>query len=483
MAALMKTVKGMSVLAGAVALALGSALPAPAAVFQGITGSASWNTAANWNPATVPNAVGANATFNNGATANNPAQTGNRTATADGAQTIGSIIFNNDVANSFTNSVTTGTSGSLTFDETGSGPATISVPQGPGTGNNTISAPMILNDNVVAQVDNTNTSSATGALNLTATISGAGGITKNGDGMMTFGTGTKTYTGPTVINGGRTRISSTAHPTGNSSFTINSGGQVELISTGTYSFGGNTVNLNGSGATTGPFAAFPGAIRPTRAVQPVISAPVVLQSDTLVHMQATQGTGAAPSFANGNLTFSGVVSGPGKLIFTAPNSDVDQGYLSLSAANTYTGGTLVQGGILYVVGANPAVSLGTGNVTVNNAASPASIARIELTPGVLDAINDNATLSLAGGGTPGVADQNFAILDSTVNETVGGLILGGVAQTAPGTYGSTASGAMFQSDEYFSGPGLITLANTPEPATLSLLGLGAIALCGRRRRK
>src|SRR5438093_1099693 len=72
----------------------------------------SWNTAANWTPAAVPNAAGANATFNNAASGSNPAQTGNRTVTADAAQTVGSIIFNNDAANTFTNSVTTGTSGS-----------------------------------------------------------------------------------------------------------------------------------------------------------------------------------------------------------------------------------------------------------------------------------------------------------------------------------------------------------------------------------
>jgi fibronectin-binding autotransporter adhesin len=480
MAALKKTLKGMTVIAGAVALALGSAGSAQAAVFQGITGTASWNATTNWNPATVPNGTGANATFNNGATANNPAQTGNRTITADTAQTIGSLIFNNDVANTFTNSITTGTAGSLTFDETGAGPATISVPAGSGTGNNTISAPMILTDNVVAQVDNTNTASATGALNLTAAISGPGGFTKQGDGLMTFGTGAKTYTGATNIPGGRTRMSIAAHPTANSSFTINSGGQVELISNGTYAFGGNPLNLNGNGATTGPFAAFGGAIRPTRAVAATITAPVNLQSDTVLHMQATNGTGASPTTANGNMTFTNTISGPGKLIFTASNSDIDQGFLILSGTNTYTGGTLVQGGILQVTGA--AANFGTGDVTVDNAASPVSIARMEITSGVLDAINDGATLSLAGGGVAGAADRNFAILDPGVNETVAGLVLAGVTQTQLGTYGSSTSDATFKNDEFFSGTGVITLAATPEPATLSLLGLGAVALCGRRRR-
>src|SRR5437016_116619 len=85
-----------------------------------LPGGGSWTNAANWNPMTVPNAVDANATFNNAASASNPAQTANRTVTVDAPQTVGSITFNNDAANAFTNSLTTGTGGSLTFDATGS---------------------------------------------------------------------------------------------------------------------------------------------------------------------------------------------------------------------------------------------------------------------------------------------------------------------------------------------------------------------------
>src|SRR5690242_10282998 len=122
-----------------------------ASIFQPATGTASWNTAANWNPSGVPNSVGASATFNGAATANNPAQTGNRTASLDAAQTVGSIVFNTDLS-TFTNTVSTGTSGSLTFDEVGSGPATITT-MGSGSGNNTISAAMTLTDSVVANVN------------------------------------------------------------------------------------------------------------------------------------------------------------------------------------------------------------------------------------------------------------------------------------------------------------------------------------------
>ena len=90
---------------------------------------------------------------------------------------------------------------------------------------------------------------------------------------------------------------------------------------------------------------------------------------------------------------------------------------------------------------------------------------------MLNAIADTATLSLAGGATAGVADDGYADLGAGINDLVAGLILGGVAE-GPGTYGSTSSGASFQSNEYLAGTGIITVV--PEPSTAALL-LGA---CG-----
>src|SRR4029079_13639352 len=82
--------------------------------------------------------------------------------------------------------------------------------------------------------------------------------------------------------------------------------------------------------------------------------------------------------------------------------------------------------------------------------------------GVLNAIGDNAILSLAGGSTPDVADVGFAFLEAGVNDRIGALVLGGVAQINGLTYGSNASGALFKSDEYFSvgGSGILTVGQT-----------------------
>jgi autotransporter-associated beta strand protein len=431
----------------------------------------SWNTAANWNPATVPNGTDVIATFNDAASGSNPAQTANRTITVDAAQTVGTINFNNDAANAFTNSLTTGTAGSLTFS-VGAGSATINVPAVVGTGNNTISAPMILTSNLVANVNNTTASSLAGALNLTATITGAGGFTKNGDGLATYGTGTKTYTGPTFINGGRIRISSAAQASATSSFTINAGGQVDFITAGTFNMGGTVLNLNGAGPTTGPFAAFPGAIRPDTGLAIVISTPsVVLQSDTVVQSQGSAG---------GSIALQGNIIGPGMLSFTPPTSfDANLGRLILSGTgNTYGAGTTVNGGTVEVTAGS---SLGAGKVTVKSANAVFGGAQAHLQidgTGLTNAISDSAILSLAGGNVAGVADDGYIDLSSGANEVVGGLILGGVTQ-APGVYSSITS------PEFILGSGTIIVSPVPEPGSMALVGLAVAGLGVRliRRKK
>jgi autotransporter-associated beta strand protein len=414
----------------------------------------SWNVAQNWYQV-QPNGTGASAILNNAAGPFNPAQTANRTVTVDAPQVVGSITFNNDGANAFTMSLTTGANGTLAFDETGIGPAAIAVPAAVGTGNNTISAPMFLADSLVATVNNITASSAAGALNLTATISGPGGFTKQGDGLATFGTGAKLYTGPTILSGGRMRVSFAAHPTATAGLTINSNAQLTLISAGSFAFGSNAMHLNGAGPTNGPFAAFPGAIRPDTGLAIGISNAVVIDSDTVIHVQG----------ASGSLTFSNTISGPGKMTLTAPPHDANLGSLVIVNNNTYSGGTVVHGGTVVVVGAlthNTGASLGTGNVTVEsaNATFAGAAAKLVIQEGIRNAIADTATLTLAGGKVAGVADDGFVELQNNVNEVVAGLVLGGVAQP-PGTYGSTASSATFKNDEYFQGPGIITVA---EPA-------------------
>src|ERR1044072_8978131 len=100
-------------------------LDAYAGTWQPVTGTQNWGVAANWNPAVIPDGVGANATFNNAASGSNPAQTGNRVATVDSNRTIGSMDINQNAVNAFRTDIGGPVTTFLTFDEVGTGPATV----------------------------------------------------------------------------------------------------------------------------------------------------------------------------------------------------------------------------------------------------------------------------------------------------------------------------------------------------------------------
>jgi fibronectin-binding autotransporter adhesin len=409
-----------------------------------------WNATASWSPTTIPNATGASAIFNGAATANNPDQTANRTITLDGQKTVGSIVFNTDLG-AFNNAITTGTGSApnLIFNNGGSG-ATVTT-MGSGTGNNTFSGGVRLDDNLTATVNDTAATSANGSLVVTQGLSGTGGFTKAGDGMATFSTAAKSYSGATNLIGGRLRMSNSGVTSGTTSFTIN-GGQLDFITaTAAYTLGTGPLNLSGAGPTTGPFAAFPGVIRPDTNLAIVIANPsVVLQSDSTLHSQGS---------ASGSITLSGNVSGAGRFIAGAVAHDANIGQIILSGTNSYTGGTTVNAGTLAATGSS-VTAFGTGNVSVVSAGAAfgGSFAKLAIQSGATNAIADTATLSLAGGNVAAVADDGYADLSAGINETVGGLVLGGTTETIAGTYGSSTSGATFQFDEYFAGSGMITLA-------------------------
>ena len=118
--------------------------------------------------------------------------------------------------------------------------------------------------------------------------------------------------------------------------------------------------------------------------------------------------------------------------------------LTLSGANTFTGGISVQAGTL----------------SINSAF-----------------INDTANVSLVTGS---VFDLNFSGTD-----TIGALLFDGVSQ-AIGTYGSISSTAAYKSS-FFTGAGILnvtSLAAIPEPSAIAALAGGlTLGLCALRRRR
>ena len=172
-------------------------------------------------------------------------------------------------------------------------------------------------------------------------------LVKTGAGKLTLG-GSNTYTGATTISNGILAIShSNALGTGtgaNARVTVNTGGTLELRLTGTStnSFG-KLLTLNGPGFNTGTTEepVYQGALRNVSGSN-TWSGAITLESTAAIHNADT---------ANA-LTISGVISGTNfGLSKTGP------GTLTLSATNTYTGVTRVEGGTLKL-GAENAINSG-----------------------------------------------------------------------------------------------------------------------------
>jgi len=308
-------------------------------------------------------------------------------------------------------------------------------------------------------------------------ISGTGSLSKSGTGTITL-SGTNTYTGATTVSAGTLQIGNG----GTTGSLANNGGIVDNSSvifnrSDAYNYGGA---ISGTGTVTKL-----GAGTLTLSGVSSYSGGTDIQNGTLSgNSIANQGSNSA--FGTGNFS----IANGAKLEYTGPDASTNRnislgaggGLLSVSSAssvltsngtingsaltkagagtlvltgpNSYTGGTTVSAGLLAVTGAT--ATLGSGNVTVLDAGTGAG-GGLLIQTGVLNAIGDNAMLSLSGGSTPDVADVGFASLEAGVNDQVGALVLGGVAQINGRTYGSSSSTAMVQSDEYFLGGGTITV--------------------------
>ncbi len=135
--------------------------------------SNSWNTAGSWTGG-MPNGVGDSAAFSLNITAA-------RAITLDGDKTLGTLTIGDPTTSYFGYTLSTGSpAGRLIFDQTGVANATMSLPVAATTATNTISAPVLLNDNLV--ISSAITSTSVNALTMSGIIddgSGSFSITKN----------------------------------------------------------------------------------------------------------------------------------------------------------------------------------------------------------------------------------------------------------------------------------------------------------------
>ncbi|EKC9953410.1 autotransporter-associated beta strand repeat-containing protein [Salmonella enterica] len=219
------------------------------------------------------------------------------------------------------------------------------------TGGTTISGGTLVASNVEALGSGDVTDNATLELNTSGdfanNIGGTGSVVKSGDKTLTL-SGANSYTGGTTISGGTLVASNvealgTGDVTDNATLELNTGGDFDNNIGGTGSVvksGDETLTLSGANSYTGGTLISGGTLVATN-VEALGSGDV---TDNAVLELNTGGT------------FDNVISGSGQVVKSGDEM------LTLSGANSYTGGTTISDGTLV---ANNVEALGTGNVTDN----------------------------------------------------------------------------------------------------------------------
>ncbi|EIP8354597.1 autotransporter-associated beta strand repeat-containing protein [Salmonella enterica] len=217
------------------------------------------------------------------------------------------------------------------------------------TGGTTISGGTLVASNVEALGTGDVTDNAVLELNtggdFTNNISGSGQVVKSGDDVLTL-SGANSYSGGTLISGGTLVASNvealgTGDVTDNAVLELNTGGDFDNAISGSgqvVKSGDETLTLSGSNTYTGGTTISGGTL-------------VASNVDAL-------GTGDVTDNATLELntggTFDNVISGSGQVVKSGDKT------LTLSGANSYTGGTTINDGTLV---ASNVEALGSGDVT------------------------------------------------------------------------------------------------------------------------
>ena len=256
---------------------------------------------------------------------------------------------------------------------------------------------------------------------ISAVLAGMQGLTKTGAGTLTV-SAANTYTGGTIVNGGILSVAYTGNDgksaLGSSNLTINNGGTVRVDTTNALGFNGNepptTINAGGlltassgvtqhlgsltlSGGTLASaapsgLAANYGTYNLDNNLTAGGSTTTSVISATFVALTTPGGTTFTvnPGASNGiDLDVTGTIGAP----FGATNTGLIKsgaGVMRMNSANTYTGGTIVNGGILSV-GANGAVIPAGSTVQV------AAGATFDLGPYTNGSANALSGVTLTGG--------------------------------------------------------------------------------------
>ena len=378
--------------------------------------SGSWATDNNWKDtlsAVTSGAPGLAGFAGDTATFGTVPGAGTVTVSLNGSSPVlATLTFNNSNASYV---VAQGSGGSLILNNSGAG-ATL-------TGNagiHTISAPVVLADNLTASV-------ASGTVTVSGAISESGGsktLLKNGAGTLVLA-GANTYSGLTTANGGVLELKTTGAPAISGSLSINSG-TVQLDQSNQIAAG------QGVGVAGGVLA-----------------------------LQANNNTVAGVSLASGSITGSGTLTSTTD--FAVQSGAISAslgggvglaktgvGIVVLSGSNVYTGLTSVSGGVL----------------ELNTTGSPAISGSVSITAGTVqldqnDQIASGKGVGVAGGILSLQANSNTV---AGVSLTNSGSITGSGTLTSTTAFdlesGSVAAHLSGTSGVVKSGVGVVTLTGS-----------------------
>ncbi|MGB2091781.1 MAG: beta strand repeat-containing protein, partial [Akkermansiaceae bacterium] len=305
-------------------------------------------------------------------------------------------------------------------------------------------------------------------------IGGTGTLTKDGTGTLSLrGTAANTYSGGTTIDGGTLSLGSGASQDslGSGTVTVNSGGSLQLW-----------INPGGSYTIDNAFTMDGGTVYSQDGQYNLTGA---------MTLNAGGGT-LGGTWDNKYLQVSGVISGSGALtIEDFPSSQT--GDVILSASNTYSGGTIVNGATLTLTDAG---RIGGGGLTVNSGGT-VSIANDDFNSiGGALTVNEGGTLSAdsTGNNAHNIAGitLNGGTLSSSGNTYFegnwifnGDVTVGGSALSTISGYavGSKSGGGTYNVADSVAGSGtdLLVTANMVDASGGSYLtktGAGTMTVTG-----
>ena len=277
---------------------------------------------------------------------------------------------------------------------------------------------------------------ASSSLTISQAIGGAG-LTKSGSGALVL-SGTNTYAGQTVINGGSLSVSATANLGSTTGITLNGGtftntGTVNIAKIFTLGLNGGTINMTGGGNQS-----------------------VGTLGDSLLYLGSGARTLTLNSVADRKMTFNFSIGDNGGPTSLNINGASDTSYMILTGANTYTGTTTITRGILQL----------------NNTQSLAL-------PGGLGGLVQNSTNTGGGNLNFAGAAGTRAILEFTANSNGGfyrslGTGFDQVQWTGSGGFSNGTTGTIVVNLGGAS-TGLTWGTSTFLPGTTSVLQFGQIA--------